>query len=345
MRAATKKQSAGTSTATTGVTGATASEDAGDFPGAPAVNAYIATLSGARQLSPNTVRNYTSALRDFCLWAKTESGFAGDFATISRRLARDFIIEKQRTHERTTVHLHLAALRGLYRHLLRTGSVECSPFTGLHSPKLPKRLPRFLTETQMAELLGAPAKLHAAGRLDAWTRVRDTAILECLYGAGLRVSELCGLDYERVDFSTGLLRVLGKGRKERLVPVGEKAIAALQKLRLYGTGGGVKDTAAGRPSRTTGGAVFTADATRRHRLYPRAVQLLLKRHLAAAGLPSDLTPHKLRHTCATHLLDHDADLRMIQEQLGHASLSTTQIYTHVSLARLKAAHSKAHPRA
>jgi len=306
--------------------------DADDFPGAPVVREYVALLTGARGLSPNTARNYATALRDFCLWARREDGFDGDFARVSRRLARDFIIEKQHTHERTTVHLHLAALRGLYRFLLRAGRVESSPFTGLRSPKLAKRLPRFLTEPQMAALLSAPAELCVAGSIDDWTRTRDAAVLECLYGAGLRVSELCGLDYERVDFASGLLRVLGKGRKERVVPVGMTAVAALERLRAA-TGGAAT------------GAVFTTERDRRRRLYPRAVQLLLKRCLCAAGLPPDLSPHKLRHTCATHLLDHDADLRMIQEQLGHASLSTTQIYTHVSLARLKAAYEKAHPRA
>jgi integrase/recombinase XerC len=301
-------------------------------PGSAAISAFARELATARHLSPNTVRNYSQALRDFCLWAQHEANFTGDFSTITRRLARDFIIEKQHTHERSTVGNHLAALRAFYRWLLRKGEISASPLTGLRSPKLPKKLPRFLTEPQMAALLQSPAKLHEAGRLDAWTRLRDQAILEFLYGAGLRVSELCALNYADIETSSGLLRVLGKGRKIRVVPVGNVAIEALRQLRLLTQNTG-RDT-----------PVFTTTAAGTERLYPRAVQLLLKRHLAAAGLPPDLTPHKLRHTCATHLLDHDADLRLIQEQLGHASLSTTQIYTHVSLARLKAAHQLAHPR-
>jgi integrase/recombinase XerC len=186
----------------------------------------------------------------------------------------------------------------------------------------------------MAMLLAAPERMLCNGWCDEWTRIRDEAILECLYGAGLRISELCGLNYSHINFSNGLVRVLGKGNKERIVPAGMTAVEAVNRLR--------KAT----PNAAHGDQpVFTTKKGNIKRLYPRAVQLLLKHCLDAAGLPTDLTPHKLRHTCATHLLDHNADLRFIQEQLGHASLSTTQIYTHVSLARLKSAHAAAHPRA
>jgi integrase/recombinase XerC len=313
---------------------AAAALPADDFPGKPLVSEFIATLRDVRLASPHTVRNYWQALRDFCLWAARAGGFTGDFRRLPRRLVRDFIIEKQLTHSRATLHNHLAALRSFYRHLLRAGTVDASPLTGLHSPKLPKKLPRFLSERQMSALLDAPRKLHEAGRLGAWERVRDEAILELLYGAGLRVSELCGLDHGNVDYAGGLVRVLGKGNKERVVPAGAAALAAARRLRET-------TPRSNRPA----DPLFTVRPESAERLYPRAVQLLLKRHLAAAGLPPDLTPHKLRHTCATHLLDHDADLRVIQEQLGHATLSTTQIYTHVSAARLKRAHTLAHPRA
>lgn len=313
---------------------ADAESETGSFPGSETVQQFVATLRDIRRVSPYTVRNYQQALRDFCVWANKNGGFTGDFNKIPRRLMRDFIIEKQLTHSRVTLHNHLAALRALYRHLLRNHGVNASPLTGLRSPKLPKHLPRFLTEHQMANLLAAPEKLHRAGRLDGWTRTRDEAILEFLYGAGLRVSELCGLNYASIDFSNGLLRVLGKGRKERLVPVGATAMEAIRRLR-----------ATTPRSNRDGDAVFTTGRESTEHLYPRLVQLRLKLYLEAAGLPPDLTPHKFRHTCATHMLNHDADLRVIQEQLGHASLSTTQIYTHVSLARLKRTHALAHPRA
>jgi integrase/recombinase XerC len=160
---------------------------------------------------------------------------------------------------------------------------------------------------------------------------RDMAILELLYGGGLRVSELCGIDGGDLDLGSGLVRLMGKGSKERVVPVGDAAISAVKAyLALRGA-----------PAR---GAPLLL-AARGGRLNPRAVQLMLKRKLALAGLPADLTPHKLRHACATHLLSNGADLRLVQEQLGHSSLSTTQIYTHLSVAKLREVHRKSHPRA
>ena len=161
--------------------------------------------------------------------------------------------------------------------------------------------------------------------------IRDTAVLETLYGGGLRISELCGLTLARIDFSAGTLRVLGKGNKERIVPVGNIAISAL-KEQINAIGCSDPDARIFPAKR--GGAVS-----------PQTIQLRLKKYLKLAGLPMDITPHKLRHSCATHMLDHEADLRLVQEQLGHANLSTTQIYTHVTLSRLKATYKKAHPRA
>lgn len=161
--------------------------------------------------------------------------------------------------------------------------------------------------------------------------VRDTAALETLYGGGLRISELCSLTLGRIDFSAGTLRVLGKGNKERVVPAGTFAMAAL-KEQVNAVGAKQADD-----------RIFPAKNG--SPISPQTIQLALKKYLKLAGLPMDITPHKLRHTCATHMLDHDADLRLVQEQLGHANLSTTQIYTHVTLARLKKAYEKAHPRA
>ncbi len=301
-----------------------------NFPGAAEVAAFVQSLE-ARQTSSYTRRNYAQALRDFFLWARSEVNFSGDFREINRRLARDFIVEKQRTHTRKTVHNQLAAIRGFFDFLLREKILEESPWTVLRSPKIPKRVPQFLTEKQMARLLAAPQQLQEAGRISAWERVRDEAMLECLYGGGLRVAELCGLDHGHFDFAKGLVRILGKGNKIRVVPLGEVALRAVENLAKMS-------------ERTEPDAPVFKTA-KGERMYPRAVQLLLKRYLAAAELPGDFTPHKLRHSCATHLLDHEADLRMIQEQLGHSSLSSTQIYTHVTLSRLKAAYSKAHPRA
>jgi integrase/recombinase XerC len=198
-------------------------------------------------------------------------------------------------------------------------------------PKLEKALPRFLTETQMLALLRGPQRLLENESIDGFTAWRDRLVLELLYGGGLRVSELTGLDYGAVDFGTGSARVLGKGRKERICPVGGTAMKVLEKFR--------REFA--RRSDRTDPVVITAA---QKRMPVRAVQLLVKRYLALADLPMDLSPHKLRHSYATHLLNAGADLRAVQELLGHASLATTQIYTHTSIARLKDIHTKAHPR-
>lgn len=302
-----------------------------DFPGRPVIEEFLRSLAVEKRSSPYTIRNYGQALRDFCLWAKEDHGFSGDFAKLTRKQLRDFVIEKQNTHKRRTLHNHVSALRALYRRLRTLGTVTANPLTGLVLPKLPKSLPKYFTEKQARDFLDGPQTLLDAEQLSPAEAARDTAILEILYGGGLRVSELCGLNRGDVDFAAGTVRVLGKGRKERVVPGGETAMDALA-AHLDHMPPGAHDA-----------PVFSSP--RLPRLYPGFVQLMVKRYLTLAGLPADLSPHKLRHSCATHLLDHGADLRLVQEQLGHASLSTTQLYTHVSLARLKNIHAKAHPRA
>lgn len=304
------------------------------YPGEGAVGAFCAHLKNERRLSPLTVRNYEEALRDFALWAKENCGFSGKFSEITRRNVRDFIIERQRGDaplSRRTIHNHVSALRTFFRWLRRRGALRESPLTGIALPKLPKPLPKFLTEKQAGELLAMPQRAFEDGLIDEARRLCDSAALETLYGGGLRISELCGLTLSAIDFSAGTVRVLGKGGKTRVVPVGEVAIDALRALR--DASGELADDA----------PLFRGKSARP--LAPAAFQRRLKKYLALAGLPMDITPHKLRHSCATHMLEHDADLRLVQEQLGHANLSTTQIYTHVTLARLKAAYKKAHPRA
>ena len=309
-------------------------------PGGETVLAFITALAVERRLSKYTLRNYNQALRDFCRWAAKEAGFDGDFSQITRRQARDYVIERQRALEdpalpelsRKTLHNQVSALRALYRWLRVTGRVDANPLTGLVLPKPAKTLPKYFTEKQAAAFLAGPARLAAEESLPELEAARDAAILETLYGGGLRVAELCGLNRADLDFACGTVRVRGKGGRERVTPVGEVAMDALAAWLDLAPGPGGGDA-----------PVFCAPSG--IRLYPRLVQVLVKRYLVLAGLPTDLTPHKLRHACATHLLDHGADLRHVQEQLGHASLSTTQVYTHVSLARLKSVHERAHPRA
>jgi integrase/recombinase XerC len=289
-------------------------------------------LEKERRYSVYTLRNYRQAFDDFYRWLNAAGLWARGFDQLGTRELRDFVIEAQGRFDRRTLHNHVSGLRAFFKFWLRHGSVARNPFLGVPLPKLVKRLPKFLTETQMKQLLTGPQRLLENQALDAFTAWRDRLVMELLYGGGLRVSELVGLDYGQIDFTSGVARVLGKGKKERLCPLGRVAMAVLAKWKT--------DFA-----RDTGPAAPVLVNGKHERLPVRQVQLLLKRYLVLADLPLELTPHKLRHSYATHLLNAGADLRLVQELLGHVSLNTTQVYTHVSVARLRDVYAKAHPRA
>ncbi len=293
---------------------------------------FLDHLAKERRYSAYTVRNYRQAFEDFFGWLQRNRRGEGGFDALTTRDTRDFIIEAQRRFDRRTLHNHVSGLRAFYRYWMRRERLERNPFASAALPKLEKKLPKFLTESQMTQLLAGPQKLLANQACDAFGAARDRLLLELLYGGGLRVSELVALDYGAIDFASGSARVLGKGRKERICPLGTVALGVLKKFRdEFARRSGPDD-----PVVVTG----------RHRRLPvRAVQLLVKKYLALADLPMDLSPHKLRHSYATHLLNSGADLRAVQELLGHANLTTTQIYTHTSVARLKDIYAKAHPRA
>jgi integrase/recombinase XerC len=289
-------------------------------------------LAKERRYSAYTVRNYRQAFEDFYRWLQQAGLWTSGLDALGPRELRDFVIEAQRRFDRRTLHNHASGLRTFFRYWMRRGRLTRNPLASLPLPKLEKRLPKFLTEEQMKTLLGGPQRLLENGSIDAPSAWRDRLAMELLYGGGLRVSELVGLEYGSIDFQSGVARVLGKGRKERLCPLGRVALAVAAKFR---------DEFAQRV--TPSSPVLTnPDGSR---MAIRAVQLMLKRYLALAELPLDLTPHKLRHSYATHLLNAGADLRLVQELLGHAQLATTQVYTHVSVARLKEIYAKAHPRA
>lgn len=298
----------------------------------PALNDFCDHLALERRVSVYTVRNYRAAVENFVAWLEQREKWSGDFTQVRGLDVRSYLIDEGRRIARRTLHNHVSGLRAFYLYLRKQGLAESNPFTGVTLPKLSKPLPKFLTESQMRALLNAPLRLWQEGKLGEFEAFRDTLILELLYGGGLRVSELCELNYGQIDRSLGVARVLGKGRKERLCPLGPVATRCLSdfidRFKL---------------SADLDAAVICQLDGRR--MEPRQVQKLLKTHLAAAELPLDMTPHKLRHSFATHMLDSGADLRTVQELLGHANLSTTQIYTHVSIARLKEAHRQAHPRA
>lgn len=298
----------------------------------PDLEAYCAHLKLERRLSDYTLRNYRQAGEHFIGWLRADGNWDSTFGGVRPRQVRSYLVELRNGRSRRTVHTYVSGLRGLYRYLREQGRVESNPFTGVSLPKLDRPLPKFLSEAQMVALLEAPAKLYQEGAMDDFTALRDSVILELLYGGGLRVSELCGLSLGQVDLQQGIARVMGKGQKERLCPLGKVAIECLK--RFIDLSGASKEPDAP--------VIFSSNGKR---MQPAQIQRLLKTHLKAAGLPLDMTPHKLRHSFATHLLDRGADLRAVQELLGHASLSTTQVYTHVSVARLKEAHQQAHPRA
>lgn len=289
-------------------------------------------LEKERRYSVYTLRNYRQAFDDFYRWLGAAGLWERGFDQLGTRDLRDFVIEAQSRFDRRTLHNHVSGLRAFFKFWLRRGGVKRNPFIGVPLPKLEKRLPKFLTESQMKLLLTGPQRLLENQAIDPFTAWRDRLVMELLYGGGLRVSELVALDYGQIDFTSGVARVFGKGKKERLCPLGRVAMAVLGKWKSEF----VRDTAHTAPVLVN---------AKHERLPVRQVQLLLKRYLALAELPQDLTPHKLRHSYATHLLNAGADLRLVQELLGHVNLNTTQVYTHVSVARLRDVYAKAHPRA
>ena len=300
---------------------------------------HLATDRGA---SACTQRNYRQALVEFHRWHSDERQQPPSWDKLQRDDFRAYLRFLGRHNlGRAAIQLRFCALRTFYKFLIRRGAVAASPIRNLALPKLAKRLPKFLTRPQMQDLLNAPAKLlpaqdgPAAGqkKLAVLCR-RDVAVLETIYSCGLRISELCGLQAGDVDWGERLVRVRGKGKKERLIPIGEPA---LQAIRTYWNL---------LPQPPCGASpVFFAGSKKLRPVSARDLQLRLKKYLAIAGLDPHLTPHKLRHSYATHLLDAGADLRSVQELLGHAHLVTTQIYTHLTTDRLKRAYDQAHPRA
>jgi integrase/recombinase XerC len=303
---------------------------------------FLQHLTADRGASIYTQRNYRQALAEFARWHREERHSPPDWRTLQRDDFRAYLRHLGRRQlRRAAIHLRFSALRTFYKFLIRRGVVEQVPVRDLSLPRPEKRLPKFLTVQQMKALLDAPLKplempeKRGRGRPVSTTACyRDLAILETIYSCGLRVSELCGLRAEDIDAREQLVRVRGKGKKERVVPIGEPALRAIENYWLM------------LPNRPAGGeAVFQGETSRRAALQPQMVQTRLKKYLVQAGLDPHLTPHKLRHSYATHLLDAGADLRSVQELLGHAHLVTTQVYTHLTTERLKRAYDEAHPRA
>ncbi len=310
--------------------------------GDDSIKKFLAHLATDRGASVYTQRNYRQALEEFWRWHKAERNAHHGWAKLQRDDFRTYVCFLGRQNlSRAAIQLRFSALRTFYKFLIRHGEVETMPIKGPALPKLEKRLPKYLTRQQMGDLLVAPLKVldqpkpKSAGRpVSVPACFREVAILETIYSCGLRISELCGLRVEDMDWNEQLVRVRGKGKKERLVPIGSPALEAIQRYWTL-----LPDPPAGATP------VFQSETKTRTPVSACMVARRLKHYLALAGLDPSLTPHKLRHSYATHLLDAGADLRSVQELLGHAHLITTQVYTHVSTERLKKAYDQAHPRA
>lgn len=303
---------------------------------------FLSHLASERGVSVYTQRNYRQALADFSSWHQSERQGPPDWISLQRDDFRAYLRFLGRQNlGRAATQLRFSALRTFYKHLVRRGHLERTPIRGILMPKLPKRLPKYLTIQQMADLLHAPLKTLAptkekrAGRpVSVAALYRDVAILETIYSCGLRISEMAGLQVADIDWSEQLVRVRGKGRKERIVPIGEAALRAIEAYWAH---------LGERPSGNS--PVFRSETKLRSPASATMLARRLKHYLVQAGLDPAITPHKLRHSYATHLLDAGADLRSVQELLGHAHLETTQVYTHVTTDRLKKAYTASHPRA
>jgi integrase/recombinase XerC len=304
---------------------------------ARAIDEFEGYIADARRFSERTVRAYRSDLDRFATFWERDFGEGSAAKTpiskVDTLAVRSYLASLHRSHLASrSLARHLSTLRSFFRWACREGHVEKNPARALPSPKLPRTLPRAMTQPDTERLL----EVDEEGSFPE----RDRALFELLYATGLRVSEAAGLDLEDVDFSARLLRVLGKGNKERIAPFGE---AAGDALSAYLPARRARRRGADDAAADDGEPLFVN--ARGGRLTTRSMARLLKRRLRAAGLPVEISPHALRHSFATHLLEAGADLRAIQELLGHASLSTTQKYTHLDAARLRDVYRKAHPKA
>ena len=296
------------------------------------ISQFVKDLELVRRVSKYTVRNYKQAVECFFDSLVKSEGKGITVQEVTKNMCRSYVIEAQSRVSKRTLKLHISGLRAFYKYLQIHGEVKSNPFTNITMPKSEPPLPKTMTQTQVKKLLDQPTYDGMDNNACDFYAIRDLLALELLYAGGLRVSELVGINYGDVNMSNASIKVLGKGNKERIAPVGHKALATLKKFKKLHA----------KKSKFDSPVLINPSGTR---LSVRSVQLLIKKYLNYAELPSDLTPHKLRHCFATHLLDNGADIRVIQDLLGHENLRTTSLYTHVSTSRMKSVHSLAHPRA
>lgn len=298
-----------------------------------ALSDFLRFLALEKHASALTVKSYREDLSQAVEFLKTHGGAKLDITAVTSRHLRAFTVWlHDQGYAKTTIARRLAAVRSWFKFLCRRGELSANPAEGLRGPRREKALPNFLPEPEVGKLLAAPTE-------DTLLARRDRALLEALYSAGLRVSEATGLDLADLDLQDGVATVRGKGKRERLVFFGDGARTALADWLTARR----ELLAKLKKKASTVDAVFlNKNGTR---LTPRSVARLLDKYVSAAGVDPETSPHSLRHSFATHLLDHGADIRGVQELLGHRSLTTTQIYTHVTTGKLQDNYKKAHPRA
>lgn len=317
------------------ISGHTDSSGQEELLGQEELNSFLDSLKYERNLSDHTIRNYCVDISDYLRWIKR--GNLDPF-NLSRRQARRYLGElDSAAYKRTTVNRRLSAVKAFFQWLKMKGVIEQDPFSALSGPKCASRLPKAVNPLDMDKLLDVHAQ--ALNDLEVGTpeyanEVRDQALLELIYAAGLRISEASSLKIGNVDLSSGQVRVFGKGSKERIVPIHDQAIRYIKQYLNHGRSLLASSQSPDNLFLSPRGKAYSPDCIRR----------MFKKTLVEAGLDPTLSPHALRHSFATDVLVGGADLRSVQEMLGHSSLSTTQIYTHISDERLKDVHHQAHPR-
>lgn len=295
------------------------------------IDSFLIYLKVEKGSSPHTLENYLGDLLQFFEFAAGSCELSisqFDPAQVDRLLVRSYLGELQKKgYRRSSIARKLTAIRSFYNYLVRQGLLETSPVKSVSTPKLEKRLPEFMDQKEVLKMLEKPAKDNSLG-------IRDKAIMEVLYASGIRVGELVNLDTANLDLRSQRLKVLGKGSKERLAPLGREAVHALERY-LY----------TARPQLEINDQKALFLNYQGGRLSVRGVRFIINKYLKQLAMEKHVSPHTFRHSFATHLLEGGADLRSVQELLGHVQLSTTQIYTHVTKNRMKEIYDKCHPRA
>lgn len=291
---------------------------------------FIRQIEVERQLSPHTISCYVHSIEHFIRFLDYNGTYLS-WQQVDSNIIRQYIIESLRSHKKSSVNNRISALRSFFKFLKEKAIINTNPLETIKLQKREKLLPKLLNVKEIEKLLMAPQQLYFQKKISAFLYARDSLILELFYESGMRISELTRTRYKNINFENQTIQVLGKGKKQRICPIGKRSILAIQNFQNIAE------------IQFQPEDFIIISQNRKSALSAREIQYRLKFYLQYSGLPLDISPHKLRHTYATHLLNNGADLRLIQELLGHENLATTQIYTHVNSEVLKSVYKKTHP--